>query len=248
MIWIFAALLAVQSVPVMPGSPGVPPMPWTQAQICEGTERPPGSAGVLDVRLGEPFAAALARSTFRFRSDLPPTGIHVTGERLDLRIRDGARLLELPGIGGMHNTALQVTEDPAGGGIALIGFHDQARPLTLAEALDRAVMLRRWFVAGGFRALPVLRGVRDSRDFQVSSAPNALAGPRDRARAEVMLADERLATPAMSLFRLRRGNQEVHVTLENWRRQTAVMTRGAASVFNACQGREWGLQVYLSAS
>ncbi len=240
-------LLAAQSVPVMPGSPGVPATPITQTQICESTERPPGSAGVLDIRLGEPFAAALARSTYRFRSDLPPTGIHLASDRMDLRFRDGARVLDLTGIGGMHNAMLQVTEDPAGSRIVQIGFNYQGRPLSLTEALDRAVMLRHWFVAAGFRALPVLRGIRDSRGFRVTSAPNALARPRDRAAAEVMLADEALATPEMQLFRLRRRGQEMDVTLVNWRRETAVMTHGASSDFDACHGRELGLQVYLTA-
>jgi hypothetical protein len=239
-------LLAAQSLPAMPGSTGVPPAPYTQAQICQGTERPPGSAGVVDVRLGEPFAAAQARSSHRFRSDYPATGYHFTFERIDLRFREGARVLELPGIAGTHNTSFRMTEDTDGRGIVLLNFHAQGRPLTLAEALDRAIMLRRWFVAGGYRVLPVLRGLRDSRGFRVASAPHALARRRDRTAAAAMLADRARAIPAMSLFRLRRGGREVDVALENWPRITAATERGEASVFSACHGREWGLQVYFS--
>ena len=247
-MWGALVLLAAQTVPVMPGAPGMPPFPYAQAQVCEGTEHGSRSAGLLDLQLGESFAAAMARSTYRFRSALPASGFHHSSDRLDLRLRDGARVLDRPGIGGMHWSVLQVTEDARDAGtIALIGFHDQARPLTLDEALDRAMVLRRWFAAGGFRALRAPRGERDSRGFMTTSAPNALARPRDLARARAMLIDERLATPEMNLFRLRRGPQELHVTLENRRRLTAVMTRGGESIFNACNGREWSLEVYLSA-
>ena len=214
--------------------------------VCEGA--PAQSAGALDVRLGEPFAAAMARSTYRFRPDFPPTGLHSSGERLDLRFRDGERLLDLPGIGGTYNTALEVTEILGGATIGLIGFNYQDRPLTVAEALDRAIMLRRWFVEGGFRALPQLRGVRDSRGFRIANAPNALAAPGDRAVAETMLANERRAIPAMTLFRLRRGGQQVDVSLENWRRVTVITGGGGADAFNACHGREWGLHIYLTTS
>ncbi len=63
-----------------------------------------------------------------------------------------------------------------------------------------------------------------------------------------MLANERPGLPAMSLFRLRRGGQEVDVSLENWRRVAIATGIGGADAFNACRGREWGLEVYLTAS
>jgi hypothetical protein len=245
-MWSLVALLAAQTLPVMPGSPGLPPPRYTQAQVCEGTEpssRPHG--GVLDIRLGEPIAAALARSTFRFRPEYAGSSIQITGDRLDLRFRDGDRVLDLPGLGGMHNTILDVNEFP-GEGISLISFWYQGRPLTLAEALDRAEHLRRWFGEGRFRALPAAPSVLDSRGFRTTSAPNALATSRDRARAEALLRDEARAIPEMELFRLKRGRQEIQATLQNWRRLTAVMTRGGASIFDACQGREWGVEVYVS--
>lgn len=226
-----AFLLAAQAVP---GA--------AAPSICEGA--PARSAGLVDIRLGEPFAAATARSTYRFHSDLPATGYHFAGELLDLRFHDGARILDLPGIGGSYNTALRINLNPGGVNVGSIAFHHQNRPLTAAEALDRAVALRRWLVAGGFRALPVARGVRDSRGFRVGSAPNALARPRDRAAAAAMLANERL--PSTILFQLRRGGQIADVMLENWRRVLIATGQGGAEAFRACHGREWGLQVYLS--
>lgn len=245
-MWSLVALLAAQSFPIMPGTPGLPPPSYTQAQVCDGTERssrPHG--GVLDIRLGEPLAAALARSTFRFEPEYADYSSHITGGRLDLRFRDGDRVLDLPGIGGMHNTILNVNELP-GEGISLISFWYQGRPLTLAEALDRAQHLRRWFGEGRFRTLPAAPSVLDSRGFRTTSAPNALATPRDRARAEALLRDEARAIPEMELFRLARGRHEIQATLQNWRRLTAVMTRGHASIFDACGGREWGVEVYFS--
>jgi hypothetical protein len=230
-MWGVAYLLAALSTPGAAASP-----------LCDGTLAQ--STGVLDIRLGEPFAAATARSTYRFHSNMPPTGYHDAGERLDLRLRDGDRLLDLPGIGGTYNTGLHINTNPGGTNIGTISFNYQNRPLTLAEALDRAVMLRRWFVAGGFRAQAIIPGQRDSRGFRVGNAPHNLAGPRDRAAAAAMLANERL--PAMNLFTLRRGGQDVYVTLENWRRVLAATGQGGGDAFRACNGREWGLEVMLT--
>ena len=68
-MWGLVALLFAQSVPIMPGSPGLPPFPYTPTQVCEGTERAGGPRGLLDLRLDEPIATALARSTYRFRPE-----------------------------------------------------------------------------------------------------------------------------------------------------------------------------------
>jgi hypothetical protein len=235
MMWGLLALLAAQSVPAL-----------AQQQVCEGVDAPAGPHALLDVRLDERPGEALARSTIRFERGRSGPLVYSTHDRFDLRLHQGGRTLALTGIGGMPNAILQLYIEPARG-IVMVGFNDQGRPLTLAEALDRAAQLRRWFGAGGFLDLPLWRGVHDSRGFRVANAPHALARPHDRAVAEARLGDETHAILEMNLFRLGRGRHELLVTVENWRRIDAIMTPGQASPFDACNGREWSLHVELSA-
>jgi hypothetical protein len=205
------------------------------------------SGGLVDVRLGEPVAATMARSTFPFDLGREHGEGSVFGGVgvVEMRLRFGQHSIDLGRVGGADHFGWRV--DPGAQYLTIdqVEFSHQDRLLELDEAIARAQAFERWLVAAGFAPSPGPPHLLPESPFVpfTASGSDARISFADWAAATAFLRAPDRRYWSMDLFMLRNGEYYAQAELANLR--TMSTDEEGQAYLATSGGREWRLKIMV---